>query len=254
MRERLVQPRLNSLIFIMLSMTLVLYLGCNSSSGNSEQDTDQVGELEQVEIELDPEGAVEPEPEPELEPEPEPDPEPEVEPEPEPEPEPEVDPEPEIGPACSGDADCEANGENWICGINRLCIPDCTVEGFGCGVTDGACNPVTGHCEWCDPPCEEGKSCNFDIDTWYCGSPCEPPCPEGYGCGRSNECIELRCNPCSGACYECSGETGYVCVPDENCGDNDTEVRRAACVPANGECTEGVTDCCSGTCLMGYCL
>jgi hypothetical protein len=160
--------------------------------------------------------------------------------------------------SCGGDADC-ANG--MICGPNRVCVPGC--ETAGCGPDEGTCNTATHRCEYCDPPCLAGEACNFNYEGWYCDAPCTPPCPEGFVCSSST-CVQLRCQTCPEPtnCYECNATTAYLCEHREDrpgCGGGgDTEsverLRSNGCLPANEECTEGVSDCCSGTCLMGYCL
>ncbi len=152
---------------------------------------------------------------------------------------------------CRKDSDCP---ENMICSPEMKCVTDCTQR--GCQSDEGRCNPNTGHCEWCDPQCEAGESCNFNPTAWYCGSPCEPPCPDGYAC-QDSECVELRC---PGSCppgYECSGNTGYICRPQEVEPEHrmvPTPVQGATCLPPTTPCIEGVSECCSGACIMGHCM
>ena len=147
-------------------------------------------------------------------------------------------------------------------------VIDCTST--GCLPEQGVCNPVTGNCEWCDPPCETGESCNYTGTLWYCGNPCIPPCPDGFACSGGT-CIELRCPRCE-PCYTCSALSGYICAfdpTDPRCVDGDStwnepqtpdmmngkKARPAyTCQPAASPCIEGLANCCSGACVMGYCL
>ena len=140
---------------------------------------------------------------------------------------------------------------------------DCRVT--GCLLDEGKCNPATGRCEWCNPPCDANEECNYHPSGWYCGAPCDPACPDGYACSDS-ACVLLVCPRCP-PCYYCSGSTGYLCVEDPNCtvdGDRDPErtneptpqrpVFVNPCMPAATPCMEGISNCCSGACVMGYCL
>jgi hypothetical protein len=154
--------------------------------------------------------------------------------------------------SCRLDSDCPAN---MICGPSRMCVPDCTVN--GCESDEGTCNPVNGRCECCSPHCEEGEQCNYNTNAWYCGSPCEPPCPQGYACSGGS-CIELRCPTCPSG-YYCDASTCFVCKRGTTDGDNDIERRSTpvpgdACLPATAPCVEGVSECCSGACIMGNCM
>ena len=167
------------------------------------------------------------------------------------EPEPEQDPDPDV--SCRLDSDCPAN---MICGPSRMCIPDCTVN--GCEAEEGTCNPINGRCECCSPHCEDGEQCNYSNSAWYCGSPCEPPCPDGYACSGGS-CIELRCPTCPNG-YYCDASTCFVCKRGITDGDTDIERRSTpvpgqdACLPATAPCVEGVSECCSGACIMGNCM
>ena len=165
------------------------------------------------------------------------------------------------------DRDDTADPDQWD--PDDIPVFDCTAT--GCRPEEGRCNPVTGACEWCEPPCEEGEACNYTGTLWYCGNPCVPPCPDGFACSGGT-CIELRCPRRCEPCYTCNAMSGYVCTfdpGDPRCADGDTSpwgpatpdntaakpIRPAyVCQPAASPCIEGLANCCSGACVMGYCL
>ena len=160
--------------------------------------------------------------------------------------------EDEAPASCIADSDCP---ENHYCGENRICVPGCTVNTALCDNDPGTCNPLNGKCECCDPHCQDGTACNFSGSSWYCGEVCEPPCPDGYACNNGS-CIEVRCSTCPNG-YTCDASTCFKCVPDPD-GDQDIERRSTgggkACLPASEACVEGVSECCSGACILGHCM
>lgn len=160
-----------------------------------------------------------------------------------------ADPEPETTPSCTNGA-CDTTdqcSDGKVCGAGGCCVDSCTVT----GCTYGTCNPNNGLCEYCETTCGEGKCCNYHESFWYCGSCCTPPCGDGQAC-MSGTCQDLVCPTCSGTNCTCGPQTGYHCECEEE--DGDVDRVGDTCLPANAACTEGVDDCCSGTCLMGTCL
>ncbi len=183
----------------------------------------------------------------------------------------------DIDVKCGKDPDCPSG---YICECANpqscKCAPDCTKT--GCASYEGKCNKNTGRCEWCDPLCEKDEFCNFAPNgSWFCGNPCEPPCPEGTVCSY-NLCLQKKCPICP-PCYACSALTGFTCKQIEGCtdGDVDTDVDVSVgksvnnqpgaffppnpnpifmpkCSQAATPCIEGNNNCCSGACVMGYCL
>ena len=154
--------------------------------------------------------------------------------------------------SCTSDSNCP---ENYFCSETRTCVPGCTINTALCDNDPGTCNPMNGRCECCNPHCQDGTACNFSGSSWYCGEECEPPCPDGYACNNGS-CIEVRCSTCP-AGYVCDATTCFRCVPDPD-GDQDIERRSTrsgkACLPASEACVEGVSECCSGGCIMGHCM
>ncbi len=160
------------------------------------------------------------------------------------------DPEPEEAPSsCKSDSECPAGK---ICGPSRTCIDKCTSG--SCATGEGKCNSVTGHCECCATPCASGQACNYNTTSWYCDAPCSPPCPQNYACSGGS-CVQLNCPVCQSG-YRCAADTCYVCEKTQT-GDSDREGPppvQAACLPPTSPCIEGVSECCSGACIMGHCM
>lgn len=112
------------------------------------------------------------------------------------------------------------------------------------------CNPSRRQCEWCDPVCSATQACNWNGAEWYCGTPCNPACGSGQVCSLG-QCVTPSCTTCQ-RCFNCDASTGFVCKPIPNCQNGDGEVSRA-CLPPNSPC-EYTSACCSGICLLGYCM
>ncbi len=159
----------------------------------------------------------------------------------------EQDADPDLIPSfCRSTEDCP---RGYVCNEQGKCEPSCILT----GCEFGTCNTNTGECEFCDPPCPDGRCCNYNMDFWYCGSCCNPPCEDGMAC-QGGACIPLQCPRCP-PWQQCGPETGYVC--EDIWTDGDViwgKQGKTTCLPANSSCIEGVDFCCSGTCLMGTCL
>ncbi len=157
---------------------------------------------------------------------------------------------------CCGGAKCTFNTtlNHWYCTGPTSCL----AQGARCS-SDAAPDPVvigTVHAQPPADPCCTGASCRW-LGTevgWACTASVSPPpgCTKtiGQACSINSNCCVGTCQ--SGVCKVCK-DNGVACAADADCCsaaggggcDPTAHVCVAACIPADGICSD-TTDCCIG--------
>lgn len=160
---------------------------------------------------------------------------------------------------CISDEDCKM-AENLKC--NRK-LARC-VNAFASGDACSEANCQSGCCY-----AEKGLSgvkCLASADVTKCGlcklgeiySPDEAKCIIPVCSTTTDNCPTLNegATGLSAKCYECVATDGFVCRPNSygsGCSAG-AVINMKKCIPSGQQCTEGVSECCSGTpCVEGYC-
>lgn len=161
----------------------------------------------------------------------------------------------------TGECSCgEVNCESGECCEAEVCVDVCAeIDCTGIGKCEPRCgsDPSAVCVDQCEGvTCDRGQECNPETGRCTCG---------GEECGNNQCCEGDACvNPCDGAScpsglacrVDCGQPDNFRCedlCPDGKCEDN---IRNPDCNPANGTCTCGLDDTCSGSrecCVGGAC-
>ncbi len=181
-----------------------------------------------------------------------------------------------IGTNCKLDSDC---GAPYIC-VKAKCAQGCESDGDCTNYANTTCNTKLGRC--LNTAASEGACNETNCPSGCCyadkgllGLKCATTgtlnvcgiCSQGEVYMNGTQCVTAACkvgetkcqtynsySPRS-SCFECTAETGYLCIDDTQCpgGSALMMVNVMECVPAGDKCAAKDT-CCSGMpCIQGYC-